>query len=267
MLSLLIRFASQSQFLWVSSGFIWLSTLFETMWVVEINHLRAITPDKRDIHLIFFLFSLYILMDLLTFCTKVTICCGYSLEVPWQCTSNEYHNICYSGEIRKMLVLFGWKKCLEISVLFGWKKAPYLEYVSPICLFMCLFLLFVHCFLYIYIKYNANTSLELLCFALAMNFWPAIGTASPPSYTVWFCLINEVDFLSLFFFKLSLLDTFKWKYVPDDRFSGSVPLTSKRFQPSHIATDKRGFPHNIFLISPRKHMLWVLIRSASVRRF
>ena len=29
-----------------------------------------------------------------------------------------------------------------------------------------------------------------------------------------------------------------------------------------IATDKRGYPHNIFLISPQKHMLWVLIRSA-----
>ena len=28
-----------------------------------------------------------------------------------------------------------------------------------------------------------------------------------------------------------------------------------------IATDKRGYPHNIFLISQRKHMLWVLIRS------
>ena len=34
-----------------------------------------------------------------------------------------------------------------------------------------------------------------------------------------------------------------------------------------IAADKRGYPHNIFLISPRKHMLWVLIRSASSRRF
>ena len=29
-----------------------------------------------------------------------------------------------------------------------------------------------------------------------------------------------------------------------------------------IATDKRGYPH-IFLISPRKYMLWVLIRSAA----
>ena len=33
-----------------------------------------------------------------------------------------------------------------------------------------------------------------------------------------------------------------------------------------IATDKRGYPH-IFLISWRKHMLWVLIRSTSPRRF
>ena len=36
---------------------------------------------------------------------------------------------------------------------------------------------------------------------------------------------------------------------------------------NHIATDKRGYPHNIFLISPRKHMLWVLIRSASAYVF
>ena len=34
-----------------------------------------------------------------------------------------------------------------------------------------------------------------------------------------------------------------------------------------IGLDKGGYPVNIFLISPRKHMLWVLIRSASVRRF
>ena len=36
---------------------------------------------------------------------------------------------------------------------------------------------------------------------------------------------------------------------------------------AHIATDKRGYPHTIFLISRQKHMLWVLIRSASPRRF
>ena len=36
---------------------------------------------------------------------------------------------------------------------------------------------------------------------------------------------------------------------------------------SDIGLDKGGYPVNIFLISPRKHMLWVLIRSASARRF
>ena len=34
-----------------------------------------------------------------------------------------------------------------------------------------------------------------------------------------------------------------------------------------IATDKRGYPHNIFHISSRKHTLWVLIRSTSARCF
>ena len=34
-----------------------------------------------------------------------------------------------------------------------------------------------------------------------------------------------------------------------------------------IGLDKGGYPVNIFLISPRKHMLWVLIRSASPRSF
>ena len=34
-----------------------------------------------------------------------------------------------------------------------------------------------------------------------------------------------------------------------------------------IGLDKGGYPVNIFLISPRKHMLWVLIRSALVRHF
>ena len=34
-----------------------------------------------------------------------------------------------------------------------------------------------------------------------------------------------------------------------------------------IATDKRGYPHNIFLVSSWKHMLWVFIRSGSASRF
>ena len=31
------------------------------------------------------------------------ICCGYSLEAPRWGASNEYHNICFRGEIRKLL--------------------------------------------------------------------------------------------------------------------------------------------------------------------
>ena len=43
--------------------------------------------------------------------------------------------------------------------------------------------------------------------------------------------------------------------------------SSKGWSGVHIATDMRGYPHTIFLISPKKHMLWVLIRSTSVRGF
>ena len=31
------------------------------------------------------------------------ICCGYLLEAPRLGASNEYHNICFCGEIRKIL--------------------------------------------------------------------------------------------------------------------------------------------------------------------
>ena len=31
------------------------------------------------------------------------ICCGYSLELPHRGASNEYHNICFCGEIRKII--------------------------------------------------------------------------------------------------------------------------------------------------------------------
>ena len=39
------------------------------------------------------------------------------------------------------------------------------------------------------------------------------------------------------------------------------------FKTTGITPDKRWYPHNIFLISPQKHLLWVLIRSASLRHF
>ena len=46
----------------------------------------------------------------------------------------------------------------------------------------------------------------------------------------------------------------------------SVIFQLKKKERLTIVTDKRGYPH-IFLISLQKHMLWVLIRSASGRRF
>ena len=55
-------------------------------------------------HIVFFLFL------------HENVCCGYSLEAPQWGASNEYHNISFHGEIRKMLVLFGWKKCFICTV-------------------------------------------------------------------------------------------------------------------------------------------------------
>ena len=51
-----------------------------------------------------------------------------------------------------------------------------------------------------------------------------------------------------------------------NNFSEYVRILSK-YDILHIGLDKGGYPVNIFLISPRKHMLWVLIRSTSPRRF
>ena len=39
-------------------------------------------------------------------------CCRYSLEGPWQGTSNEYYNISFHGEIIKVSKCFGWKNVL-----------------------------------------------------------------------------------------------------------------------------------------------------------
>ena len=50
----------------------------------------------------------------------------------------------------------------------------------------------------------------------------------------------------------------------------SIPCSLKKeaaIKSKHIGLDKSGYQVNIFLISPRKYMLWVLIRSASVRHF
>ena len=46
------------------------------------------------------------LAELLFLFLQENICCGYSLEVPRRGTSNEYHNICFHGEIRKILTRY-----------------------------------------------------------------------------------------------------------------------------------------------------------------
>ena len=33
---------------------------------------------------------------------------GYSLETPLQGASDEYHNLCFSGNLRKNISTFGW---------------------------------------------------------------------------------------------------------------------------------------------------------------
>ena len=41
------------------------------------------------------------------------ICCVYSLEVPQQGTSNEYHNICFLGEKKEKILIFSVEKNTE----------------------------------------------------------------------------------------------------------------------------------------------------------
>ena len=66
---------------------------------------QSIFPGKalffNQVRLMFFLFL------------QENIYCWYSLEVPLRGTSNEYHNICFSGEIRKKY-LSGYSFYLEL---------------------------------------------------------------------------------------------------------------------------------------------------------
>ena len=49
--------------------------------------------------------------------------------------------------------------------------------------------------------------------------------------------------------------------------NSNQPVSLQSDKSLFIGLDKGGYPVNIFLISPLKHMLWVLIRRVSVRRF
>ena len=85
------------------------------------------------------------------------------------------------------------------------------------------------------------------------------------------CLCKQYDFLGYEFQFLIVLHILNYHWgciykTNDQKFYGeNEPVCL--YSIVSIATDKRGYPHNIFLISQRKHMLWVLIRSASPRRF
>ena len=46
----------------------------------------------------------------------------YSLEVPWQGTSNKYYNIGFCDEIKKKYVQFGWKKKLSYLESAGFSE-------------------------------------------------------------------------------------------------------------------------------------------------
>ena len=57
-------------------------------------------------------------------------------------------------------------------------------------------------------------------------------------------------------------------HTPKNHLTEVVHLTYHFIEDKKtIGLDKGGYPVNIFLIPPRKHMLWVCIRSASARRF
>ena len=77
----------------------------------------CITPDKRGHKAFFTRFS------------SSNIYCGYSLEVPCQCTSNEYHKICFCGEIRKISILFGERSTLSRTMFCSsYILSAYLSY-------------------------------------------------------------------------------------------------------------------------------------------
>ena len=54
---------------------------------------------------------------------------------------------------------------------------------------------------------------------------------------------------------------------PEEKKTDDMDFNIQEGILNYIASDKSGYPHNIILISPREHMLWIPIRSTSVRRF
>ena len=67
----------------------------------------------------------------------------------------------------------------------------------------------------------------------------------------------------------SLIVVLNWNSLPTTCFlsTNEKTINTSWLKTEGIAPDKGENPHNISLISPRKRMLWVLIRSALSRRF
>ena len=95
--NILIFFAEK---MWVAFALQKLLTFFQQKISAYLRRRYLLTTGPR---LIFILFL------------HVNICCGYSLEAPRQGTSNEYHSICFHGEIRKLSIIFYWKMRLNKS--------------------------------------------------------------------------------------------------------------------------------------------------------
>ena len=72
--------------------------------------MQSIAPDNVFFCLFFYLFFFCLFLIFILFLHK-NIHCGYSLEAPHRGTSNEYNNIYFYGEIRKILA--------EWPLLFG----------------------------------------------------------------------------------------------------------------------------------------------------
>ena len=73
-----------------------LSTLQRNDYNIHCGYIIA--TEKRGIQIIFFLFL------------NENVCCGYSLEVPWQCASNEYPQHIFLLRNKKDISSFRMKK-------------------------------------------------------------------------------------------------------------------------------------------------------------
>ena len=89
-----------------------MQTLYLMSALVKFDQQYSVASDKNGYpHNIFLYFSM-------------KTCYRYSLEVPRWGTSNEYHNICFYEEIRKISIIFGQKGALSggMNRVYSWKN-------------------------------------------------------------------------------------------------------------------------------------------------